>query len=455
VVPNAPGLVTYSVEQSSVVPAMTTIPPIGSFTFDRRLYVPKIALISNTDPSDDHSAYANFLTQTVFSLTSYTRTVQIEDIRGKYYSMTAAQREQMEGELSLAIVLPYQTSGTLTAASQTAQWSNIGVPMMNHKSTVAASWWGSGTADATYHATTGDDWARARLGQPAFPADWVDGVLCISGFAGDPLLAGLPPSKLWLDCFSAPNSALVYYHSLSVLMSGIGVGNLGRALLTDGSGPGQTYAWAHNPGGAIARWGKSNVIQNGTLARERYVFQALGPQVVGDNFGSGEVAAFFNSTTGAYVDGGQLVLANALRWLFNPDAIPNAVWVDHAMPLAGRTYPFLDSPITVYFSAPVDGVAAGDLKWHAGISNVTFTATDVTPLGTPPSTTWTFTGDWSNTPSLLANDQTITVTLDGMDSPGQSHIVAANGQGVAKTQWTWDFAISRIPLPSVSVWIIR
>ena len=125
-------------------------------------------------------------------------------------------------------------------------------------------------------------------------------------------------------------------------MSGITVGNLARSLLTEGTGPGQTYAWAHNEGSAIARWGRGNLFNTGVAAPERCVFQALGPQAATDEFGGDEVANFFDPATGAHPDGGQRVLVNALRWLFNPDAIPDGVAVKPGSPRS-RHHPTLSS----------------------------------------------------------------------------------------------------------------
>ena len=92
------------------------------------------------------------------------------------------------------------------------------------------------------------------------------------------------------------------------------------------------------------------------------------------------------------------------------------------------------------------GVVAGDLKWHASVSGSTFTASGVSHLGGLPSTTWIFTGAWSSTPALANYNQTITITLDGLDSPGRSHIVAASGQGAGRTQWSWNFFLKPPPV---------
>jgi hypothetical protein len=118
-------------------------------------------------------------------------------------------------------------------------------------------------------------------------------------------------------------------------------------------------------------------------------------------------------------------------------------------------------PISVTFNKNVTGVSANDLTWNASSSGITYKnptsspLITVTPQGTPPTNVWTFDGPWETNAALIGQYQPINITINALDAPGVSHIVAATGEGLALTTWTWNYIwIPRPASVSTKLWTL-
>jgi hypothetical protein len=460
--PNVPGTVSISMVKTGIYETQSAVQlPLGtgtldwSFTFDKSQFHPTVAFVSNTDTSDDHSAYASFLVNDVYSTTLYSRATVVEDVPGKYYNLTTSGALSMQGTLSLVIVLPFQTP---TAISAKTLWNTIGLPMLLHKADTGVSWgWGGSAGDGVNWRT--DSWMEGHFGLT------------------DPITKGLIAYNGLSDFNGIPDPIWIGTNFWnSVLGNGIGVSywwatgtpstfhgmyvNNGVYTLPTATQP-QIYTpsgWG-NAGNSVqnlAKWETNNNFNGGGTAPARRFFFSMGPQVVADNFGSAELATFFNPATGGTNLGAKQVLRNALRWLMNPDTMPFALKVQSASPTMGGGAGVL-GPITVTFSKAVGSVSGvgnplpGDLTWTATLSGVTYKnpasspLITVIPIGTPPTAQWQFDGPWETNNALIGQFQPIAITLNGMDSPSHSHIMSVDGDGCPLTSWTWNYQWTPVP----------
>jgi hypothetical protein len=439
--PNVPTTVNVSLLKTGIYETLSAVQlPLGtgtydwSFTFDKTQYQPKIAFVTSTDTtSENHAAYTSFVRNDVYSTTLFQRTVQIEDIPGKYYNMNAATKAALQVGTSLVVIMPFNSDAPL---GNKATWNAVTVPILNHKVVMAAknaNGWGWG-GNANNDARTRDwDWA-------------VDYSMLLPANMN-------PLDPLIKDCLIAPtwdagafSGCLKWFVHASPLMGSVEPENMSGNTGTMGT----TYTNGWGFATPLARWDVGCTYAAGGSAVARRIFMTLGPNDGSNGFGTTDVALFFNPVTGAHEQGAKQVLRNALRWLFNPDAMPFPLAVKSSSPPMNGAAGVL-GPITVTFSKAVGSVSgvgnplAGDLTWNASSSAVTYLATTATPSGTPPSDTWVFDGPWETNPALIGQYQPINITLNAMDTPSHSHIMSVDGDGCPLTLWTWNYVWAPVP----------